>query len=283
MSKRLKYVALITVDRTIYEYYGNANYEFGLAEEKPTFKLNQPLPPNVKVIPTYCTTVEVSPQLASPLRFVINNYSIYIEKILSRGGEAIIYQGTLNQRPVVFRKYLFLSRKLRSLPPEIYNYVPRKYLLFNDGEDIPILVMEQLKELVFTNRIYEQSLLFLQQMEALNEVHGDISPSNVMQNNEGNVKFIDFSRSTRNKGTKFYSKERTDRQAMAIVLLNYKYRDLVKEHCQSLGLIHNDHRKYTLGNLYKLKGMDESAFFNWIEHTFPQDQQSSTLFGMIRC
>jgi serine/threonine protein kinase len=140
--------------------------------------------------------------------------------------------------------------------------------------------MEHLQELIFTDRIYEQSMLFLQKMQLLNEIHGDISPGNVMQDSEGNVKFIDFSRSKLNIGTDFYSQGRNDKQAMAIVLLNYKYTSLIKEHYQQLGIIHNNY-KYTLDKLYKFKELDEIKFFEWFEVNFPQDEQSYKLLKMI--
>jgi serine/threonine protein kinase len=288
MSKSLKYVALITVDGIIYQYYGNSDYEFGSVEEKPTVKLqgdqlvNYPLIHTVNLIPMYSTSVEVPVNLVLPLHFMINGYSIYIERIYKKGGEAVIFQGTLNQISVLFRRYFRLSRKLRLLPPEINRYVPKKYLLFNDAEDVPILAMEQLQGLIFTDRIYEQSLMFIQQMEVLNEVHGDISLGNVMQDRDGNVKFIDFSRTKLNIGTSFYSHGRTDRQALAIVLLSYKYISLIKEHYIQLGLIYDDNYTYTLDKLYTFKGLEEITFFQWFEHTFPQDEQSYTLFGMIR-
>lgn len=276
MTNRLKYVALITVNGITYEYYGNSNYEFGLIEEKPTIKINgdhvenYPFVHTLNLIPLYSTNYEIPKNLSTPLNFMVKDYLIHIEKVYKTGGEAIIYQGTLNQFPVLFRKYVRLTRKLRLLPPEINKYMPKKYLLFNDNEEIPILVMEHLQELIFTDKIYEQSLLFLQQMESLNEVHGDISPGNVMQDNEGNLKLIDFSRSKLNIGTSFYSENRTDKQSMAIVLLNSKYSALIKNYSD------------TLAKLYILKQMDEIQFFKWFESTFPQDQQSYTLLNMIR-
>jgi len=285
-QQHFKYVALVTVNESIATYYGNLN-DFGLAEEKPTITLkgnqivNYPFAHTVNLISMYSTSEEVLSNLSSPLHFMINGFSIYIEKIYKRGGEAVIFQGTFNQIPVLFRRYVKLARKLRLLPSEISEYLPKKYLLFEDGNDVHILIMEHLQELIFTDRIYEQSMLFLQKMQSLNEIHGDISPGNVMQDSEGNVKFIDFSRGKFNKGTNFYSQGRNDKQAMAIVLLNCKYKSLIKEHYQQLGLMHDNSYKYTLDKLYKLKELDEIKFFKWVELNFPQDKQSYKLLEMI--
>jgi len=286
-QRNFNYIALVTVNEITETYYGNSNNEFGLIEEKPTIILkenkiiNYPFVHTVNLISMYSTSEEVPLNLLSPLHFMINDHSIYIEKFYKRGGEAVIFQGIFDQIPVLFRRYTKLTRKLRLLPSEISEYLPKKYLLFEDDYGVPILVMEHLKELIFTDRIYEQSMLFLEKMQSLNEIHGDISLGNVMQDSEGNVKFIDFSRSKLNLGTEFYSQGRNDKQAMAIVLLNYKYESLIKDYYQQLGLIHDNTCKYTLNKLYKFKQLDEIKFFKWFEVTFPQDKQSYRLLEMI--
>jgi len=90
----LKYVALITVNGMTYEYYGNANFEFGLAEEKPTFKLNgnqlvnYPLPHTITLHPMYSTEVELPP----PLRFMINGYSILLRNFTSKEENQLFFK-----------------------------------------------------------------------------------------------------------------------------------------------------------------------------------------------
>jgi hypothetical protein len=130
-QQHFKYVVIVTVNENITTYYGKLNNEFGLAEEKPTIILkgdqivNYPFVHNVNLIPMYSISEEILPNLPSPLHFMINGYSIYIEKIYKQGGEAVIFQGTFNQINVLFRRYVKLTRKLRLLPSEISEYLPK--------------------------------------------------------------------------------------------------------------------------------------------------------------
>lgn len=71
-------------------------------------------------------------------------------------------------------------------------------------------------------------------MKKSDKIHGDISPGNIMMDKEGNVKFIDFSRSPSNKETRFYSQNHTDTQGMGRVLFGLKYAQCIKSYITSI-------------------------------------------------
>ena len=273
------YVALITVGGRTYEYYGNAEDELSLVEERPTLRLvegqieNYQLPHQVAIVPLFSTQLKIPREQFEPLSFTVGNHEIEIEQLYTRGGEAVIYKGRLDHRPVIFKMYTRAAKKLRGLPSEIRDYLPERYLLLKEGRGRYVVVMQPLQEVVYSDRIYQQSLEFLKRMEALNEVHGDISPGNLMMDAEGNVKFIDFLRLR--GGTPFYSKGNTDRQALGRVLLGFKY--------APFGLRCH---KCTLRKLYEVyrsshPEASEAEFFQWFQCTFPQDQQSLHLLQMV--
>lgn len=315
------FVALISVEGTIYEYY---HYDAGLPpelvsliEERPTLKLvrdddkwrieHYTTAHTVEIVPMFRVGVRLPREpLVQPMAFAIDAHQIVIQQIIDRGVEGVIYTGTLDNNPMIFKMYTRNRRTLRSLPPEIREYVPRKYLLFEDKIKRYVIAMQPLINTTFSEKLLQQSLQFLQIMQQLGEVHGDISPGNVMMDEAGNVKFIDFARTPANKGTAFYSKNRTDAQALAIVLLGFKYAEWTRGYIQNLftqvnaralpkdetiidklrGQLELPLHRFTLGALfrnYKLgveNEIPEAEFVEWLKTTLPQDDQSRLLISM---
>lgn len=282
---RPRSIATITIDNQSYDYYVVEDNQLALIEEKPTLRLvdgqieNLSSPHSVLIKPLYRVDSNIPLKvLKQPLRFTIGNHQVSIDQIYTRGGEAVIYKGTLDGHLVIIKTYVKAPRTLRALPPKLRPYLPKKYLLFEDSSRGYFIAMEPLENLVYSQKIFNQSLEFLKILEALNEVHGDISPGNLLQDSEGNVKVIDFTRPG-SLGTPFYSQGHSDRQAMARVLLGYKYAPLVKQYI--------DAGRSTLYRLYRyyqslFPGADEEQFFKWFQETFPQDQESLQLINMAR-
>lgn len=293
------FVALISEgkDRKIlYHYDDRRNYQFiGPIEEKHTLELSReneelkikdyPVDHTVKIIPMFKANIILpSEEFNNSIEFSIHEYRISIQGIVAKGGEGIIYRGLMNSHPMIFKVYTRLAFILRSLPPELRVFVPKKHLLFLDGSARRryVVAMDTLYVPVFSKKIMKQSLQFISIMEELNEVHGDISPGNIMMDSEGNVKFIDFSRSKRNLGTPFYSKNHKDRAALALVLLGLKYNKLIRS------LINNDDiplHKYTLHKLFKWYNekngpITEKEFMEWFNTIIPQDEENKLLIEM---
>lgn len=280
---RPKSIATVTVGNQSYDYYIVDDNQLALIEEKPTLRLIQgqveglSSPHSVLIKPLYRVESHIPlKDLKRVLKLTIGNHQVSIDQIYLRGGEAVIYKGTLDGQPVIIKTYIKFPRTLRALPPELRPYLPKKYLLFEDLSRGYFISMEPLEELVYSQKIFNQSLEFLNLLEALNEVHGDISPGNLLQDSEGNLKIIDFARPG-SLGTPFYSQGNSDRKAMARVLLGYKYASLIRNYINE-----GSPTLYKLYRYYQSRfpGADEQQFFKWFQETFPQDQESLQLLMM---
>ncbi len=283
------FVALIKINDISYEYYGNELNQLSLVEEQPTFKLNPelqqldnyPIPHTVEILSLFSTKIKIPREsFINPIKFITNNKEISIDQFYIKGGEASIYTGKINNNPVIFKMYTRAGKKLRALSPKIRKYQPYKYILFKEGRGRYLVGMQILQEAVWSEKIFNQSLEFLKIMDDLNEIHGDISPGNLMMDYERNVKFIDFIRIK--GGTPFYSKNTTDRQALGRTLLGIKYTSLIKQYINQLNITYT---KYTLFKLYDIylkyyPDSEEKDFFNWFYQNFPQDEYSLQLLQM---
>jgi serine/threonine protein kinase len=273
---RASHMAYITIDTIVYEYYVTDNNKLSMVEEYPTFTMKDgqivdyPTQHTIKIIPIERIDDRISPtNIRTPVVISLGKHNMRIDSIFMKGGEAIVYKGIHNQHPAIFKTYIHLSRTLRMIPPELSSYSPRKYFLFDDWSKARFVVMELLQPLVYTHAIFTQCMAYLDLLDTLGVEHGDISPGNILQDNQGNLKVIDYARAS-SGGTPFYSQNTTDRQAMSRTLLGYKY----------ISLINMDNP--TLGKLYKSTGLDKDSFFNWLSSTFPQDEESIQLIAMAR-
>lgn len=273
---RYYHCAYITIGDIVYEYYVVNDNQLALIEEYPTFTMKDR---QIVDYPTQHTieikTIEqfddrISPtKIRTPMHVSFGKHNMMIDSIFMKGGEAIIYKGTYNQQPAIFKTYIHLSRSLRAIPSELSVYSPLKYFIFDDWSKARFVVMQLLQTLVYTSTIFNQSMAYLNLLEKLGVVHGDISPGNILQDDKGNLKVIDYARPS-SGGTPFYSQGYTDKQAMARTLLGYKYKPLIE--------IDNP----TLGKLYKSTGFNEDSFFDWLSSAFPQDEESILLIAMAK-
>jgi len=276
------YLALVQAQGTICEYYLNEQNELSLIEEAASFQLvhgqiqNYPLPHSVKIKQIYNTSIKISCEpFVQQIHINFDTHSIVLENLYRKGGEAIIYKGTLDGRSVVFKMYTRFGKKLRALPVKIHKYLPQKYLLFKEGAGRYVIAMEKLEEPRWSQQLYHQSLEFLK----LHVLHGDISPGNVMQDTEGNLKLIDFLRIGIMKGTPFYASGNTDQQALGRVLLSLKYQPLMKTFLSNLGV---SCKRCSLSKLYRVFAGTHSIpeFLQWFQQNFEQDQISRDLIQM---
>lgn len=223
---------------------------------------------------------------SDPIEFTIYDHTLHIEEMVAKGGEGIIYRGTLDGKSVVFKMYIKGSRTLRYLPSALSKYSPEKYLLFQEGKRRFVIVMEPLLPPVYSKNLLEESLAFLSEMKALREVHGDISPGNIMMDSEGHAKFIDFARGKGNLGTPFYSGDHNDSESLALVLLGIKYGEWIKNYIeavyeeskddhskQKLALLSHKITLHTLFRAYQIQNKEatEDMFMVWLHHSLPED------------
>lgn len=223
---------------------------------------------------------------SDPIEFTIYDYTLRIEEMIAKGGEGIIYRGTMDEKSVVFKMYIKSSRMLKYLPSALSKYCPEKYLLFQEGKQRFVIVMEPLRPSVYSKTLLEESLAFLSDLKALNEVHGDISPGNIMMDSEGHAKFIDFARSKAILGTPFYSKNHNDSESLALVLLGLKYGEWIRNYVevvykeskddylkQKLYLPLHKITLHTLFRSYQIKNKDatEDMFMVWLHDSLPED------------
>lgn len=213
----LKFVAIITVDGQQWEYYGENRFEFGIPGEKASIIVNE----DVLVEPIYRFDMWVR-EKELPIKADLGRHYITLDSMITRGGEAEIFQGTLDGMYVVWKRYYRGGRRLRLLPSELREYLPRIYLICLDAEKVPLVAMEPLLPFSWSPEREEQCIQFIDLLEELGEVHKDLSPGNLMMDRDRKLKVIDFGRKG-TIGTPFYSKMTTDRQAMARSLLKYKY------------------------------------------------------------
>ena len=309
MEFKPKYLAELIIDNVAYEYYSNENYQLALLEQQPSLQLvdvngvwqlaNYPRAHTVTLLPLYKVDVQIPiKKLKQPLHFTLGPHDVTLDALAAKGGEAVIYNGTWNKRPVIIKAYVKRPRTLPWIASQLAGYAPEKYILFEDLFRGFFVVMEQLQDLVYGPNTMNQGLAFLNVLESIGARHGDISNGNIMQDSQGHLKFIDFSRNV-TTGTPFYSKGNTDRQALARVLLSYKYRQyfiaspllhgtdnptlakLFRAYLQQLNIISNTTKLTDLIPGPKLKEL-EKQFFNYFQQTFPQDNESTQLLEMAR-
>lgn len=272
---------IVIIDNAI--YYSNKEGEVGLIEEEPTMQLapdNTVNGQNVTVLPIPRLEIQIPRvKLPTPINFTIGNNEITVSDIHAEGGEGIIYKGILNRVPVILKTYIKRPRTLPRISPYLRRYVPTKYLLFEDASRAYFVIMEELDPLVYTTKIFKQSREFLTLLEQFNIRHGDISPGNIMQDGQGNLKLIDFARQGA-LGTRFYSKDNSDRKAMALSLLSHKYSQLIGEYLNNpKPSLYKLYIHYT-ANFPLIRGNQKANmnnFFSWFKRTFPQDNESIQL------
>ena len=303
-----QYLALITINGTTYEYYGNEKHELALVEQQPTLQMvnvnnkwqlqNYHLMHDIQIVPLYKTTEFITTnKIIQPYNLIVGSHRVTIDKFMNKGGEAVIYHGTYDGLPVIIKSYFRRPTSLPWLSPKLAKYTPIKYLLFQDQTRAYFVIMEQLQTLVYSSNILKQALEFIDLVENNDLRHGDISPGNVMQDAQGNLKLIDFSRSI-NTGTPFYSKCNFDREAMARVLLSYKFRSQMavspllqertnKGYSSSLAGLYRAYLQW-IGATPDMKPIKddphqkarEKLFFQWFVNSFPQDEESTLLLDM---
>lgn len=304
MTFEPKYLAVITINNTVYEYYSDTDFNLALIEQEPTLKLqnsnnawqliNYLAPHTVKLEPIHRIGIEVSRnKIDKQLQFILGPYKLTIDSFYKRGGEAVVYKGTLDQHAVVIKTYIKGPRTLPWISQKLATYTPMKYMLFEDLSGAYFVVMEELRELVYDNNTLTQGLAFINLLESIGTHHGDISPANVMQDAQGNVKFIDFARFA-TLSTLFYNKGLTDRKGLTRTLLSYKYQSALSTTPLLQGA---EPSKPTLGKLYRAylqnvtKIKNESPekqlpqteeFFDWFQQSFVQDKEGLELIAMAR-
>ena len=314
-----KYLATITINNTLYEYYSDVNYLLALIEQEPTLQLvnrdekwqidNYAIPHTVTLQPLYTVERQIPlKEIKQSIHLSFEPYKLTIDSFFKKGGEAVIYKGKLNAQPVIIKTYTKSARTLPWISRKLAPYTPMKYLLFEDLSKAYFVVMEELQELVYNNSTLAQGLAFINLLESIGARHGDISPANIMQDAQGNLKFIDFARSI-TQGTSFYNKGISDRKALARTLLSAKYQFILSTTPLLQGTI-KEGNKATLGKLYRtylktfvkpvndlpdglqqlqqkpLTQVEETIiqqqFFDWFQQYFPQDNESLQLIAMAR-
>lgn len=304
-----KYLAVITINNVAYEYYADINLLAGLIEQTPTLQIVDQngiwqiadyfIAHTIKLDNLYQVPLHIpSNNFNTPMYFLLEPYVLTIDNFFTRGGEAVIYQGTLNHRPVIIKTYIKNPKILPQISQKLALYTTIKYLLFTDITGAYFVVMEELQELVYNNRTLQQGLAFINLLESIGARHGDISRGNIMQDTEGNIKFIDFARS-KNTGTFFYNKGNNDRSSLARTLLSYKYQLALSTTPLLDGVLKKDEKR-TLSKLYrvflrkyvsnddnvlnKLSSVQvkilDKQFFDWFQQNFIQDDESRKLIDM---
>ena len=303
MAFKPQHLAVITINNTIYEYYSDINYNLALIEQKPTMKLrndnnawqiiNYSVSHTVDLQSLYQIKIQISSKnIDKRLQFTLGYYELTIDSFYKKGGEAVVYKGTLHKCPVIIKTYTKGPRTLPWISEKLAAYAPIKYLLFEDISRAYFVVMEELQELVYNNTTLTQGLAFINLLESIGACHGDISPGNIMQDTHGNLKFIDFARPAAH-GTPFYNKGFTDRKALARTLLSYKYQSLLSTSPLLQG---GEQSKPTLGKLYRayLRSITKAnhelsekeeiriqkEFFDWFQQSFVQDKEGLELVAM---
>jgi len=188
-------------------------------------------------------------------QFTFNDNTIVITKMIARGGEGRVYEGTYNGQPIIAKvtnkestfesesskySYRYNSElyKLLYLSSEHCNcadIVPKVYAYFKDRGDQRVIIMEKLEPFIYLSTDSDEKhqilLQYLNRMHSHNIYHTDISAGNIMQTSSGVPKFIDMS--DVESGTPFYSfsfrsnKRKNDISSLSKSLLSYKYADQI--------------------------------------------------------